>query len=120
MAASVSASRVPHPSELIRTSARAERAAVSSQMGWPLGPRAACGQAQSQRLADHLRGRSRAYKLGATARSRAGVAAHLRRVLEGDLLLHEARADRLHLAGVLAVLRQQRNPARHQHARQRA
>ncbi len=76
-------------------------------------------QRQPQRLRHHLRRRRRPQKLAAAARRRARTAAHLRRVLQRNLSLRKARPNRLDLPRILAALRQQRHPARHQHRRQR-
>jgi hypothetical protein len=72
-------------------------------------------QREPQRLADDLRSGRGAQKLAASAGRRAGAAAHLGGVFERDLVLREARADGLHLARVLARLRQQRDAAGNQH-----
>ena len=50
-------------------------------------------QRQAERLADHLRRRRRAEELAAAAGRRARAAAELRRLLERDLAVREARAD---------------------------
>ena len=76
---------------------------MSSQIGWPEGASAECGSDMPERLGDDLRGGRRAEELAAAAGRRAGAAAELGGLLERDLAVGEARADRLDLAGVLAV-----------------
>ena len=58
---------------------------------------------QAERLGDDLRGRRRAEELAAAARRGAGAAAEVGRLLERDEPVGEARAERLHGAGVLAA-----------------
>ena len=76
-------------------------------------------QREAERFADDLRGGRGAEELAAAAGRGAGAAAHLGGVFERDLVLGEARADGLHLAGVLAVFGQQRDAAGDEHAGQR-
>jgi hypothetical protein len=83
-------------------SARADRRAMSSQMGWPDGASAECGNDSPSASATTCAGRRGAEELAAAAGRRAGAAAEVRRFLQGDHAVREARADRLHLAGVLA------------------
>ena len=87
------------------TSARAERRAMSSQIGWPDGDERGVRQRQAERLADDLRRGRRAEELAAAAGAGAGPAAQLGRLSQRELAVREAGADRLDLAGVLAVER---------------
>ena len=64
-----------------------------------------------ERLADHLRRRRRAEKLASAARRCARPAAQLRRLFQRDLAVREARADRLHLARIFALVGRQRHAA---------
>ena len=68
-------------------------------------------QGQAERFADDLRGGGGAEELAAAAGRGAGAAADLGGVFERDLLLGEAGADGLDLAGVFAVVGQQRDAA---------
>ncbi len=77
-------------------------------------------QRKPQRLADNLRRGRGAQKLAASARRRAGAAAHFGGIFERDLLLRKACADGLHFGRVFARLGQQRDPAGHQHRGLRA
>ena len=56
-----------------------------------------------ERLGDDLGGRGGPQELAPAARGAAGPAAELGRLLQRQLAMGEAGADRLHLAGVLAV-----------------
>ena len=76
------------------------------------------GHGQAQGLGDDLRGRRRAQELAAAPRAGTGPAAQLRGLLERDLAVRVAGAERLDLAGVLALARRQRHAAGHEHARQ--
>ena len=87
---------------------------MSSQIGWPEGASAACGRRQPERFADDLRRRGGAEELTAAAGRGAGAAAELRGLFERELAVREARADRLHRAGVFAVGRRQRDAAGHE------
>ena len=82
------------------------------------GASAAWPQRQTERLADHLGRRCGTEELAAAARRRAGAAPEVGCLLERDLAVHEADADALHAPRVLAFDRQERDAARHQHARQ--
>ncbi len=77
-------------------------------------------QREAERLADDLRRGRRPEELAATTGRAARAAAELRGLVERQLAVGEARADRLHLARILAVCRWQRDATRHQHARQLA
>ena len=100
-----------------RTSARAERRAMSSQIGSPDGASALCGSVSPNASATTC-------DVAAVPRNwqpPPGVP-HARqpmsrRVVDADQAVREARADRLHLAGVLGVDRRQRHAARHDDAR---
>ena len=59
-------------------------------------------QREAERFGDDLRGGGGAEKLAAAAGGGAGAAADLGGVFQGDLVLGEAGADGLDLAGVLA------------------
>jgi hypothetical protein len=90
----------------MRTSARAERRAASSQMGWPDGASAVCGS-------ESPRASPTTCAVAAVPRNwhpPPGLA-HVGSVLQCDLLLGEARSDGLHLACVLALVGQQRDAA---------
>ena len=76
---------------------------MSSQIGWPGGRERRVRQRQAERLADDLRGGRGAEELAAAARRAAGAAAQVGRLLQRELAVREARADRLHLARVLAL-----------------
>ncbi len=76
------------------------------------------GHGQPQRFGHHLAGGSRPQELAAPARRGAGPAGQLGGFFQADQPVGKARADRLHLAGVLAFLGQQGHPARHDHPRQ--
>ena len=76
------------------------------------------GQGESEGLRHDLAGSRGAHELAATAGRTTGAAAHLRGVLEGDFVAGEAGGESLDLAGVLGLLCQQRNAARHEHRRQ--
>jgi hypothetical protein len=77
-------------------------------------------QRHAERLADHLRGRRGAEELASAAGRGAGAAEHIGGILQGHLSAGEARAGRLHFAGVFAIGRLQRDAAGNQDARQRA
>ena len=100
------------PSAISRTTARADRRATSRQIGWPEGASAAVRHGEAERFGHDLRGGRRAEKLAAAARRRARAAAELGGLLERELAVRVARADRLHRAGVDAVGRRQRDAAR--------
>ena len=68
-------------------------------------------QRHPERLGHHLRRRRGPEELAAAAGRAAGPAAHRRRVVDRDEAVREARANRLDLAGVLAVDRRQRDAA---------
>ena len=99
-----------------RQHARADRRAISSQIGWPEGASAGVRQRHAQRFADHLRSGRRAQELAASAGRGAGAAEIFRGGFERDLVVRKARAHRLHPPGVLALFGQQRHAAGHQHA----
>ena len=120
MAASVNTSLVPTPSCTIRNIARAERAAASSQTDWPDGANALCGS-------DSPSASPTTCDVAAVPRNwqpppgvAQAAATHLGGVLKADLILRKARADGLHLARIFTVLRQQRDTAGNQNARQRS
>ncbi len=75
-------------------------------------------QCQPQRLGNDLRGRGGAQELATAAGRGAGAATQLGRLLQADLAVGEARADRLDRAGVLALDRWEGDSARHQDRRQ--
>ncbi len=60
------------------------------------------GQGQPQGFRDDLRGGGCSQELAAAAGGGAGAAAHLRRRLQGDLLLRIAGADGLYFACIFA------------------
>ena len=101
-----------------RTRARAERRAMSRQIGWPEGASAECGSDMPERLGDHLRGRGGAQELAAAAGTGAGPAAELGRLGQRQLAVRIAGADRLDLARVFALARRQRHAAGDEHAGQ--
>ena len=70
-------------------------------------------QRHAQRLGHHLGRRGSAEKLAATARRTARPAAHFGSVIQADQVVREARANRLHGAGILGSRRGQRHPTRH-------
>ena len=75
-------------------------------------------QGEAEAFGDNLaRGRG-THELATAAGRAAGSAAHFRRVLERDLVARETGGEGLHLAGVLGLLGEQRDAARHQHRRQ--
>ena len=124
-ASSVSTSRVVRPWASRAISARADRRARSRQISAPEGLRAPCGSARPSASATTCARGGGAHELAAAAGRAAGAASHVRGVLQRDFLARETGRERLHLAGVLGFLRQQRDPARHEdrrqigHARQR-
>jgi hypothetical protein len=69
----------------------------------------------AQRFADHLRRGGGAEELTSAPRRGAGAAAEIRRLLEREFAVHVAHADGLNPGRVLALHREQRDPARHQH-----
>ena len=76
-------------------------------------------QRHAQRLGDDLRRRRRAEELAAAAgRCRRRGSPVSAASLERDLAVREARADRLHLAGVFALGRRQRHAAGNEDRRQ--
>ena len=77
-------------------------------------------EGESEGFGDDLRRGGGAEELAASAGSGAGAAANLGGVFERDLMLGEACADGLDLAGVFAVFGQQRDAAGDQNAGQRA
>ena len=98
-----------------RTSARAERRAMSSQIGWPEGESAACGTRQPEGLGDDLRRGGGPEELAAAAGAAAGPATELGGLGQRQLAVGEAGPDRLDLAGVLAVAGRQRDAAGDEH-----
>ena len=71
-----------------------------------------------KRFGDDLRSGSRAEELAAPARGRTGAAAEIGGILQRDLTMHVAHANRLDARGVLSFYRQKRDAAWHEHARQ--
>ena len=71
-----------------------------------------------QSLAYDLRCRGSAQELAAAARRGAGATAQLGRLLQRDQSMREPHAKRLDFPGIFSFGRRQRDPARHQHARQ--
>ena len=115
---SVTISRVAMPRAPRRTIARAERRAMSSQIGCPEGASALCGSESPSASPTTC-------EVAAVPRNWQPPPGdpHARQpssaaLVERDLAVGEARADRLHLARVLAVRRRQRHAAGHEHARQ--
>ena len=98
-------------------SARAERRAASSQIGWPEGASAVCGSARPSASPTTCAVAAVPEKLASPAGRRAGPASHFGGIFERDLLLRKARAERLDLARIFARFRQQRDPAGHEHRR---
>ena len=84
---------------------RAERRAMSSQIGWPEGASAECGSDRPSASATTCDGGGGAEELAAAAGAGAGPAAELGGLLERELAVGEAGADGLDLAGVLALAR---------------
>ena len=91
---------------------------MSSQIGWPEGASAACGSVSPSASATTC-------DVAAVPRNwqpppglRAGAAAQLGGLFQGQLAVRKAGADRLDLAGVFALARRQRDAAGHEHARQ--
>ena len=110
--------RMPRASSA--STARAERRAMSSQMGWPEGASAACGSVMPSASPTTC-------EVAAVPRNwqpPPGVAQARHRISRGcfqrDLPVGVARADGLHRARVFALFRQQRDAAGHQHAGQSA
>ena len=79
-----------------------------------------CGVAERhpERFGDDLRRGRGAEELAAAARGRTGAAAEIGGILQRNLTVHVAHANRLDARGVLALYRQQRDAARHEHAGQ--
>ena len=75
-------------------------------------------QRHPERLGDDLRGRRGAQELAAAAGAGAGAAAELGGLLERELAVRVAGADRLDLAGVFALAGRQRHAAGNEHAGQ--
>ena len=69
-------------------------------------------------LGDHLRRGGRSQKLAAAAGAGAGPAAQLGGLRQSEFAMSVAGADRLDLAGVLALARRQGHAAGHKHAGQ--
>ncbi len=100
-AASVRMSFILMPRAESWASARAERRAMSSQIGLARRRQRRVRQRQAERFADHLRCRRSAQELAAAARRAASVAAFLGRLFESDLAVSVAGADGLNLGGIL-------------------
>ena len=92
---------------------------MSSQIGWPDGASAECGERHARALRRRpatsrpCRGTGSRRPAMRTRGSPSSAASSQR-----DLAVREAHADRLHLARVLALARRQRDAAGHEHARQ--
>ena len=112
MSASVS------PACASRTSARADRRAMSSQIGWPDGDSAACGTVSPRASATTCDVAAVPEELAAAARAAAGPAAQLGGLGQRQLAVGEAGPDRLDLAGILAFAGRQGHAAGDEHARQ--
>ena len=84
------ARRSPTPAPRVPTAC-----AMSSQIGCPEGASAECGSDIPSASANYLRGRRGPKKLAPSARRSARPAAHVRGVLERNLMMRESRADRL-------------------------
>ena len=117
IAASVRMSRVVRRRAIIRSTARADRRATSSQIGWPEGASALCGTARPSASATTC-------DVAAVPRNWQPPPgdAHARQPSSAasssvQLAVGVARADRLHRAGIDAVGRRQRDAARHDHGR---
>ena len=112
IAASVRMSRVVRPRDhaLARRAGRSARHVAPDRL--PRRRERAVRHGEAQRLGDDLRRGRRAEELASAARRRARAASELRGLLERELAVREARADRLHVARVFAVRRRQRDAAR--------
>ena len=75
---------------------------MSSQIGWPDGASAEWPSDMPSASPTTCDGRRGAEELAAAAGRGAGAAAEIRGLLERDLAVREAHADRLHAPGVLA------------------
>ncbi len=101
-----------------RSTARAERRAMSSQIGWPEGASAECGSAMPSASATTCEVAAVPRNWQPPPGEAQARQPSFGRFFERDLAVREARADGLDLAGVLALLGQQRHAAGHQHAGQ--
>ena len=84
----------------------------------PGGCEGGMAERHPKRFGDDLRRGRRAEELAAPARGRTGAAAEIGGILQRNLIVHVAHANRLDARGILAFHRQQRDAARDEHAGQ--